>query len=373
MGVRNENKIVQEDILPSSYGFSSDALPSRAAETIRAVRRLILNGHLPGIRRAGTMSSPERITTMKWVFGVFIMAFALGWAAVSTMPAATASIDDVSLKFLPPETQGVAFMDVASLRSAPLLQDESNDAKFLPKSLVEFIDVTGFDVRNDVDKVTIAKLGPERLVIVQGRIDKFKIVQFMQDKGRQPEAYLGQTLYTGREGALVIFENTVILGQLAAVKKAVEQMQLPGSLPLRGDLMVAMQSIEAGNQIWGVGDFSINDLGAIGVRGPAPVFEMLKSLESGTYQMRVDTGIHARATGKFANVESATKIAEMGRGAIALVKLQVARRQPEVLPVLDGIQIDNSGPVLTVHVEQSGELLQKLKDFVRPTIEKNLR
>ena len=99
---------------------------------------------------------------------------------------------------------------------------------------------------------------------------------------------------------------------------------------------------------------------------------MLKALKSGTYQMRVDTGIHARATGNFSDAESAKNVGDLVRGAIAVAKMQVAKQQPDVLHVLDGVQVSDSGMTLTVRVDESGELLQKLKDL-RSTIERKLR
>jgi hypothetical protein len=96
---------------------------------------------------------------------------------------------------------------------------------------------------------------------------------------------------------------------------------------------------------------------------------MLKSLQSGTYQMRVDTGIHAQMIGKFGDAESAKNVGDMARGFIALARMQVAKQQPDMVSLLDGIQISNTATTLTVKVEESGELLKKL-NTVRTTVEK---
>jgi len=41
---------------------------------------------------------------MKWILGVSILAVTMGWAAMATIPVAAVSVDEASLKFLPPET-----------------------------------------------------------------------------------------------------------------------------------------------------------------------------------------------------------------------------------------------------------------------------
>ena len=78
-----------------------------------------------------------------------------------------------------------------------------------------------------------------------------------------------------------------------------------------------------------------------------PVAEILKSLQHGTYQMRVDRDVHARATGNFADADSAKNLADMARGLIALAKVQAAKQQPDLVHVLDGIQISSSGSSVT--------------------------
>jgi len=302
---------------------------------------------------------------MKWLLGVSMIAIVMGWVAIMTIPAATVSIDDASLKFLPPDTKGVVFIDVAALRSSPLVQDILKDKSLGgPGRWGDFVIATGMDPERDVDKVTIGQLnGKDGLIIVQGRINKFKMEQFLKDKGKESQTYLGQTLYRDGNGTFVILDNLVLLGQVDGVKKAIDQMQLPGSPPLRGDLAAAIQTIEAGNQIWGVGDFSVDDLGNLGVRGPAPAVDMLKSLKNGTFQMHVDTGIQVRAIGNFSDPESAKSIGDLVRGAVAVAKLQVAKQQPDMVKLLDGFQVTNSGTTLTFRIEESGELLKKLKDL----------
>jgi len=78
--------------------------------------------------------------------------------------------------------------------------------------------------------------------------------------------------------------------------------------------------------------------------------------------MRVDQDLHARATGNFADAEAARNLGDMGRGLIAVAKLQVAS-QPDMLHLLDGIQVRDSGASVVVNIDEPGDLLKKLKDL----------
>jgi hypothetical protein len=308
----------------------------------------------------------------KWVLGISVFAIAIGLAATATiMPApAAVSIDDVSLKFLPPETKGVVFVDVIGLRSAPLFQQAVKSGNVVyPDSVESFIKKTGFDPERDLEKVIFAKLPDtgQGILIAQGRIDKNKIEGFVKEQGKVSESYLGHTLYQDGDKTYVFFENVAVAGPKSAVKKAIDQMQLPGSQPLSSDLQAAIRTIEAGNQVWAAGDVTVQDFNAVGVRGPAPVLDMLRSLHSGTYQMRVDTGIHARATGDFSDAESARSVGDVANGLLAIARVQVGRQKQELVQLLDGVQVSSSGPTITVRIEVPGEALKGLKDY-RSTI-----
>jgi len=299
---------------------------------------------------------------VKWILGISLMAVAMGFAATATIPAATVPVDAVSLKFLPPETQSLAFIDVGALRTAPLLKDALNGKNInLPAQFDEFLRATGLDVQRDLDRVTIAKMNARQgFAVAQGRIDKFKAEQYFKDKGKQPEAYLGQSLYRDGNGAFVFFDDVVLAGEVAAVKKAIDQMQLPGSLPLRPELMAALQTIEPGNHVWGAGTVSMKDFERLGVPGPRQVADIVKTLRTGTYQMRVDTGIHAKAVGNFADAESAKNVSDLARGALAIGKLQLAKQKPELLQIVDGIQVSSSGATVTVLIEESEQAIKAL-------------
>src|SRR5215472_14901652 len=104
---------------------------------------------------------------MKWALGASVFAIAMGWAATTTIPAATVSIDEGIFKFLPPETQGVVFIDVAGLRNASFVRDVLKDQKLtVPREWDEFAKATGTNPESDIDKVTIGKLNAQDGLVI---------------------------------------------------------------------------------------------------------------------------------------------------------------------------------------------------------------
>ncbi len=124
---------------------------------------------------------------MKWIVGVSIFfATALGWVATTTIPAATITPDEATLKYFPPETESIAFVDVAALRDVPLVHDVMYQGQMTSVSpeIGGFIDSTGFDVRRDLDSVMIGRSGRDHLMVANARYDKFKAEQFLKTKAR---------------------------------------------------------------------------------------------------------------------------------------------------------------------------------------------
>lgn len=301
---------------------------------------------------------------MRCILRISMIAIAMGWPAAATISAAQAPADEPSLKFLPSDIGGLAVIDVAALRSVPLLQPALKDKSPLPAKAQEFMTATGIDPATDVDKVTIARIGEkDGVLIVQGRFNKFKVQQYLAGQGQTTETYLGQTLYRERDGATVFLGSVVVVGQVDAVKKVIDQSQLPGSQPLRSDLLAAVRTIGAGSQVWAAGDFSVKDLSSAPIPGPAAqALDLFKLLQTGTLEMRFDNDFHARLTGNFADTNSARSIEDLGRGMLGLVRLQAQQKQPDLAQLLDGIQVSSSGSTLTVKVDESIALLKRLQD-----------
>ena len=299
---------------------------------------------------------------MKWILGASVLAMTLGFAATATIPAATITPDETLLRYFPKETQGIAFVDVAALRDVPLVKEalSKKELKPVPDGINEFMQHTGFDVWRDVNHAMIGKIGSsDRLVVADAQYDEFKVAQFLRDKGKEPQTYLGRAIYIDADVAVSFINSTILLGSENSVKAAIDKITYPGgAVQIDSGLVDAIRTIEAGNQVWAVGTGFELTMPATGLEG-TPVAGIYKSLRRGTYQMRVDRDIHARATAEFDDTNTATNLADMARGFIALAKIQVAKEQPDMLNVLDGIQVSSNGSSIVAQIEESGDLLMK--------------
>jgi hypothetical protein len=311
---------------------------------------------------------------MKWIVGVSVVAAVVFAIATATIPAQTIVPDQTVLKLFPAETQGVAFVDLAGLRSTPLgMEVMAQGAPLTPQvpKLQDFAAATGFNFQQDVDRVTIGRLDARRaMFIIQARYDQFKVERYLADHVTRLDTYMGRSIYEDRDDdfGVTFIDGLVIAGYTNAVKKAVEQASLPASsIALPSDLMAAIRSFEAGSQVWAAGQFHFVELPVAQLppqaAGAGPIFELLKTIQGGAYQMRVDTNIHARAVANFTSAENAKTLSDLSRGVIALVKTQVAAQNPDLLHALDGLQVSYSGTQMVVNIDEPGDLVKKFRQL----------
>jgi hypothetical protein len=289
------------------------------------------------------------------------MAVIVGTVATLTVPAATVTLDREILRLFPRETQGVAFVDVAGLRNTPLVQEFLNSRKPSFEGQVnDFLQATGFVPERDLDRVTAGKMaGEEMLVVVEARYDRLKFEQFMRDKNVPSETYQGWVTYGNSRNAVALVDNLVIAGHRAAVYGAIERKAAPAQSVLDNtEVLDAINTIEAGNQVWAAGRFTLDEL-PLPRRRPAQFDVLLKSLQGGTYQMLINQDVHMKAAGDFATPENARAVVDTLSGFMSVLQFQAANK-PELISLIEGISLNATGQSVTLDVVATGDLLKKL-------------
>src|SRR4029078_5850806 len=119
--------------------------------------------------------------------------------------------------------------------------------------------------------------------------------------------------------------------------------------------MDMIRRVETGNQVWVVG----SNAGSLTGLVPAPpeFQNLLTSITSGSYQIRIGQDVHVKAIGNFSSNESARNSADMLRRLVALARTQTAQ-QHDVLQLLDGVRIEDTGNLMTIQIDAPGDLLK---------------
>lgn len=305
----------------------------------------------------------------RWVAGTAALVVAVA-VVVSFQSSAQAVAPDTSmLKLFPQDVRAIGFVDVAALRSAPLLQDMVDEAMSKgPRELKEFIEKTGFDPRTDLDRVMAGSVGPrDFLIVVRARYDRIKLETFLTEHGVISENYQGWLMFRPPHEdkmRLSLIDGTVLVGSANLVQGAIERNAAPApSAADNAQLLSDLRGIDAGNQAWGIGDFA-SGLLPRDLPGPRAAKQLVSSLSHGTYAMRIDTGVHALARGDFKDAQTARNLADLATGLQAAARMQAGNNR-DLQQLIDSVQFQMNGTSMIVTVNVEGDLLKRIHPGTR--------
>ncbi len=303
---------------------------------------------------------------MKLVIGVFSLAVTI--AVVASFPGTVEAVnpDEALLRLFPLDTEGVGFVDVAQLRDNSLINELVIDRvlRDKPRAIDEFEEQTGLDLESDIQQVMVGRTGEkEFLIAARANYEDFRVEQYFKDKGVDFDTYAGRTMYLldgDDDGAVSFVDGLVLVGNRNSIQEALDRLNAPSTTAMASqDLLASINSIDEGSQVWAVGafeDFLLPD----GI-APAMTTDLFDALEDGTYQMRIDSIVTARAIGDFTTPEVAQRTTDLLRGLVALGKMQAYERQ-EFIELLDGVQIETVDTAVHIDFSADGELLRRIHE-----------
>jgi hypothetical protein len=304
---------------------------------------------------------------MRWLIGTFALAGTIAVIA-GTLPQTGEALspDEALLSLFPVDSGGVIFLDAAELRNQPVVREyflDESDIQ-LPAAVVEFARRTGLDPETDVDQVMLGRTGEnEFLGVARANFDPIEVEQYFLDSDIGFESYSGRTIYQPSPGSgwsVSFIDGIVLMGEDGSVRGAIDRMAVTGQTAMDNpELTQAIQSIEEGNQVWGVG--MLTDMLFPEALVPPMAVDLIASLERVTYQMQLDTGLRVRAVGEFTSPDTARRTGDLLRGVVALGKMQVFERE-ELIQLLDGLQIDSVESSIEIRFSADGELLRRVTE-----------
>ena len=304
---------------------------------------------------------------MKWLIGTVALAATFVVIAGTERPIQEAlSPDEALLRVFPHDSNGVMFLNVAELRDNPLLREFFLDGpeSQLPAAVTEFALRTGLDPETDVDQVMLGRTGGnEFLGVARARYDPLEVEQYFRDADVGFETHGGRSVfrpYPGSDWSMSFIDDLVLMGEDGSVRQTIDQLAMTTPTAMDNpELIVAIQSIEEGNQVWGVG--ALADILLPEALAPPMAIDLVASLEHITYQMRLDDGLTVRAAGEFATAATARRTGDLMRGLVALGKMQVFESD-DLIQLLDGVQIDSIESSVEIRIVADGALLRRVKE-----------
>ncbi len=310
-------------------------------------------------------------------FGILALGLTTGLVASLTgLPVAlsrAAGPDDLS--YIPAPAVALAYANVQEVMASELrqrlrkLEPDTSDRE-------DFESKTGVNIERDIDSVVAAMLpGAEGassdsrpLVVARGRFDQVRIEGLAREHGASVDDYQGVrvvahagkgTAESGETHTMAVgflAPGVVALGSLDAVRGAIDAKRDGRNVLSNTELMRLVGDLDA-NNAWVVGRFDAvaGKTGLPGgLQGKVPTLSWFSAAG------HLNGGITGTFKAEAKDIEAATNLRDMLRGAVAMAKLQ-AGDKPALKAMVDSLQLGGEGKTVAVGFSVPAEMFDALE------------
>jgi hypothetical protein len=300
--------------------------------------------------------------------------------------ASASAASDEALALVPPDVASVGVIHLDALRSSPFATRlfSETDELAVDGDAAKFLAETGLRPRQDVDVVVVAGLasnrihGPEDgLVIFEGRFDPARLEAAMEARGaiRKSTPQGDYLLLGGRHGEgdraaiAIVSERLVVAGTPGSVTRALADRQAGGSGFLRGEgLGRQIYRVPSGASAWAIVDATRAPFAGSPRRpddGDAAdaLVGAMKSVSLFVFHAtsRGDA-LEVSATGITADEETRDLLEDALKGVVAMWRLAIHERSPDMVPILRKFEIESDREGVTIHGTLPGSFLRKMAE-----------
>ena len=309
---------------------------------------------------------------------------------VFTAPASAGGAEE-ALAWVPADAVSVGVVRIDELRSSPLAARlfEETDEMAVDGDAAKFLEETGLRPKQDVDLMVVAGLGgssgrglSHALIVVEGRFDPARLSAAMEARGatrkRTPHGeYLSLEGKGGHDhpGALAfVSPRLLVAGSASAVTRALaDRAAGGGSAFLRGEgLGRHLSRVPGDASAWAIVDATRAPI-AGGHRsrsddgdGGDPAHALMGAMKSVSLFVFHATArgdsVEISATGLSADDETRELLADALKGVVAMWRLAVHEKSPELVPILRRFEIENDGEGVTVSGTLPSSFVRKMTD-----------
>ncbi len=320
-----------------------------------------------------------------------VLAFFL--AAAAAAPAATRSSDD-ALSLVPSDAASVAVVRFNELRSTPLASKLFSDADHMNANgeAARFMNEANLKPREDVDTVVIVGLSPlgatstNVLALFEGRFDPDRLASAAQTRGASrvsgssgdywltPENASASSRHNGRGAVAFVSPRLLVAGSEPAVQAALAARAGGGTTFSSGiGLGRQLSRIDRGSSMWALVDVTRYPAiqkglgrsggGNGGSEAATALMGAMKSVTLFSFQAAVHADdLSVTASGVSADAETRQLLEDSLRGVVAMWRLAVQEKSPELVSVLRRFKIDSDGDAVTVSGTLPSSVLRSLAE-----------
>lgn len=314
-------------------------------------------------------------------------ALALFVLAAASFPLAAAKPPDDALALIPPDAASAGLVRVTDLRTNPLFDRVFNETGRMScnADAARFLAETGLDPKRDIDLVAFAGSpgrsgGGWMLVAFEGRFDAAKLNAATAARGAErkttpdggyfllPDGKHGKASHEA--GAIAFLSDRLIVGgSEAAVAEALAR-RAAGAAGFAAGAGLGRETsrLDPKASAWVLVDIAKVPMGErpAGGNGDSPaaaVVSAMRSVSVAALSVTVDgDAVKLSATGVSDDAETRQNLEDAVRGILAVWRMAVQEKQPDLVPVLRGFKVTKEKDCVTIAGTLPGSAVRALAE-----------
>ncbi|MFI5182340.1 MAG: hypothetical protein ACHQPI_13215 [Thermoanaerobaculia bacterium] len=295
-----------------------------------------------------------------------------------------AAADDDALSLVPPDAVAVGVLHVVDLRSSPLFDRvfAETDRISGDAEAARFLEEVQLNPKQDIDRIVVAGSPKSAgtgggLAAFEGRFDAAKLAAAVAARGGVKKSVPGGDYVllpdrghgTGHEaGAVAFLSNRLIAAgnESVLVQALARRASGGGGFTSGTGLGASLSRVDAKASAWALIDMarmpaSHRETSHAGGDPSHAVLGAMKAVSLASFSVTVDgDALKLTATGVSGDAEMRQNLEDAVRGVLAVWRMTVQEKQPDLVPVLRRFQVTQGKDSVTLSGTLSGAMVREL-------------
>ncbi|MBS1858371.1 MAG: hypothetical protein JST11_23580 [Acidobacteria bacterium] len=276
---------------------------------------------------------------------------------LSAFSGVLCAADPTLLNLVMPDAKVVAGVNVEQAKGTPFGQWILNQIQTNDAGMQKLVDMTGFDPRRDVREVLVASSGSAQaktgLALAKGNFDVARITAAatMAGKDVANESYGGVTILEDAKathGIAFLDNSTVVAGDLASVKAAIDRRNSPQSMAAA--TLVKINQWSNAQDAWGISlvpPATLAPAQAPGGQQPPQMFAAAQNVQQAYGGIKFGNSVVMSAEAVCDTAQNATTLGDLVKFLINMAQMQAAQH-PQAQSLINSVTVTPSGTSLKI-------------------------
>ncbi len=285
---------------------------------------------------------------------------------LTAFSGALSAADPQLLNLVMPDAKVLAGVNVEQAKGTQFGQYVLNQVQTHDAQMQQLVALTGFDPRRDVRELLVASDGVAGshtgLALARGSFDAAKITAAATVAGVVTEVYQGFTILEEPKkqlaGIAFLDATTVVAGDIASVKGAIDRLKTPQSLPAAVAVKANQWSLS--QDAWGITTVPPASLAPPGkAGGQNPIFNAGQNVQAAAFGVKFGALVVFSGEAQCDTAPNAKTLGDVVQLLINMAQMQ-AGPDPTAAALIKSVTVTTSGNVLKIQASLPEDVFQQL-------------